>query len=99
GRFFFQFAITTTVAVLISLVISLTITPMLCAFFLRVREMKRPLPAGYRGLLGPVFTLVARSHWLVDRWIFEPILLRPTDWLMHRLAVGYGHLLRHALRH
>ncbi|MBI1832397.1 MAG: efflux RND transporter permease subunit, partial [Planctomycetes bacterium] len=47
GRFFFQFAITTTVAVSLSLVVSLTITPMLCAFFLNVRQMNSPLPAAY----------------------------------------------------
>src|SRR5262249_9068632 len=38
GRFFFQFGITCTVAVLLSLVISLTITPMLCSVFLTVRH-------------------------------------------------------------
>src|SRR5947208_4409380 len=37
GAFFYQFAITTTVAVLLSLIISLTITPMLCSLFLNVR--------------------------------------------------------------
>ena len=44
GRFFFQFGITVTVAVLLSLIISLTITPMLCAAFLEVRRMRRPHP-------------------------------------------------------
>lgn len=99
GKFFFQFAITTTVAVLISLIISLTITPMLCAMFLNVRQMKRPLPGAYGGLLGPILTLATRAHWLLDRWILEPIFIRPTDWLMHRLALGYALVLAHALRH
>src|SRR5262249_47824259 len=39
GLFFFQFGITVTVAVLLSLVISLTLTPMLCSVFLSVRKM------------------------------------------------------------
>src|SRR5262249_702278 len=33
GRFFFQFAITVTVAVMLSLIVALTITPMLCSLF------------------------------------------------------------------
>ncbi len=99
GQFFYQFAITTTVAVMLSLIISLTITPMLCAFFLSVREMKRPMPAAYGGLFGFAATWLARLHWVVDRWIMEPILVQPTNWLMHKLAVWYGVALRHALKH
>ena len=38
GRFFREFAVTLSVAILISLVISLTTTPMLCALFMRRRE-------------------------------------------------------------
>jgi HAE1 family hydrophobic/amphiphilic exporter-1 len=37
GRFFLQFGITVGVAVFLSLVCALTLTPMLCAFFLNVR--------------------------------------------------------------
>jgi multidrug efflux pump subunit AcrB len=46
GKFFFQFGVTVSVAVLLSLVCSLTMTPMLCAFFLNVKEKisKRPRP-------------------------------------------------------
>src|SRR6202012_222863 len=36
GRLFREFAVTLSVSVLISLVLSLTMTPMLCAWFLRV---------------------------------------------------------------
>ncbi len=43
GRLFREFAVTLSLAILISLVISLTTTPMLCALFLRTR----PPPAGY----------------------------------------------------
>jgi multidrug efflux pump len=41
GRFFREFAMTLTVAIVISLVISLTTTPMLCAQFMR-RRVKTP---------------------------------------------------------
>src|SRR5205823_3568792 len=45
GLMFFQFGITVTVAVLLSLIISLTITPMLCSLFLTVRQKHEPMPA------------------------------------------------------
>jgi len=38
GRFFFQFGVTVGVAVLLSLVSALTLTPMLCSLFLNVRH-------------------------------------------------------------
>ena len=46
GKFFFQFGVTVSVAVFLSLVCALTLTPMLCAFFLNLREKvpERPLP-------------------------------------------------------
>jgi HAE1 family hydrophobic/amphiphilic exporter-1 len=99
GRFFYQFAITTTAAVLLSLIISLTITPMLCAFFLNVRQSKRPLPKAYGGLLGPVITLFSWAYWLIDRWFLELLFIRPMDWLMAKLTRGYAWILKHALRH
>src|SRR5207237_1703595 len=48
GKFFFQFGVTVGVAVFLSLLCALTLTPMLCAFFLNLRERKpqRPLPFG-----------------------------------------------------
>jgi HAE1 family hydrophobic/amphiphilic exporter-1 len=99
GRFFFQFGITVSVAVLLSLVVSLTITPMLCSLFLTVRRMHRPCPRPFGGLLGPGLTVLARLHWLVDRWVLEPVLVRPVDRLMHAASGWYGSTLRHALRH
>src|SRR6267378_3771825 len=48
GKFFFQFGVTVGVAVFLSLICALTLTPMLCAFFLNLHEKrpKRPLPFG-----------------------------------------------------
>jgi HAE1 family hydrophobic/amphiphilic exporter-1 len=40
GKFFFQFGVTVSVAVFLSLICALTLTPMLCAFFLNVRDNK-----------------------------------------------------------
>jgi HAE1 family hydrophobic/amphiphilic exporter-1 len=99
GRFFFQFAISVSVAVLLSLVVSLTITPMLCSLFLTVRRLGRPCPPRRRGLLGPVWTLLRRGHWAVDRWVLEPLLVVPMNRLMDRLGRWYHAVLRHSLRH
>ncbi|HXG11579.1 MAG TPA: efflux RND transporter permease subunit [Gemmataceae bacterium] len=99
GRFFFQFGISVSVAVLLSLVISLTITPMLCSLFLNVRRARRPLPGRYGGLLGPVATGAARAYWLIDRWVLELLLVRPVGWLMDQATRWYGVGLRFGLRH
>ncbi|WP_106478463.1 efflux RND transporter permease subunit [Phytohalomonas tamaricis] len=42
GRLFHEFAVTLAAAVLVSLVVSLTLTPMLCSRWLRVREPTTP---------------------------------------------------------
>jgi multidrug efflux pump len=42
GRLFRQFAVTLSAAVLISLVVSLTTTPMMCAYLLRDRDDEKP---------------------------------------------------------
>ena len=51
GRLFREFAITLSAAVMISLVVSLTTTPMMCAWLLP-RPSPRPSPAGGRGSPG-----------------------------------------------
>lgn len=99
GRFFYQFGITVTVAVLLSLVVSLTITPMLCSVFLSVRHLNRPCPKRYGGPLGGIVTIVTRVYWFVDRWILEPIIIWPMNWVMHPLTRFYAWILRHSLRH
>jgi HAE1 family hydrophobic/amphiphilic exporter-1 len=99
GRFFFQFGITVSVAVLLSLVVSLTITPMLCSLFLNVRPPRRPRPATLSGLLGPPISWYRNVIWWVDRWILEPVLLWPMNALMHGLNRVYSTALRVALAH
>src|SRR6185436_16755264 len=48
GKFFFQFGVTVGVAVFLSLICALTLTPMLCAFFLTLREKVPERPRPYR---------------------------------------------------
>ncbi len=65
GRMFREFALTLSIAVVVSAVVSLTLTPMMCAVLLRVRHSERPglvsrlaempfdwLSAGYAATLG-----------------------------------------------
>ncbi|MGI4946421.1 MAG: efflux RND transporter permease subunit [Janthinobacterium lividum] len=51
GRLFREFAVTLSIAILVSMVISLTTTPMLCALFLRPTPASLPRP-GARKTLG-----------------------------------------------
>lgn len=99
GRFFFEFGITVTVAVILSLVVSLTVTPMLCAYFLNVRQKNRPFPKPYGGLLGPILTLLSWVYWLIDRWILELFLLKPFDAVLRLVTWLYARMLALALRH
>jgi multidrug efflux pump subunit AcrB len=58
GKFFFQFGVTVGIAVLLSLVCALTLTPMLCAFFLNLHNKEHRLPAGYSPTLLACFVVV-----------------------------------------
>src|SRR5262245_51599911 len=73
GRLFREFAVTITTAILISGVVSITLTPMLCSRFLRVVHSKR----GFAGLMDRAFdALLAAYDWslrLVLR--FRPVML------------------------
>src|SRR5919201_706028 len=52
GKFFFQLGVTVGVAVFLSLICALTLTPMLCAFFLNLRAKVPPRPRPFRLPLG-----------------------------------------------
>ncbi|CAN5644282.1 N/A [soil metagenome] len=59
GRFFFQFGVTVGVAVMLSLVSALTLTPMLCSLFLDARpEHPLPMPRRRKWTLGLVAGLL-----------------------------------------
>src|ERR1035437_2639702 len=61
GRLFREFAITLSVAILVSLVISLTATPMMCARMLRAHEVQRKHGLIYRLSEGG-FNLIHRGY-------------------------------------
>jgi HAE1 family hydrophobic/amphiphilic exporter-1 len=58
GRLFREFAVTITTAILISGVVSVTLTPMLCSRFLRVVHSKR----GFAGLMDRAFDGLLRAY-------------------------------------
>ena len=58
GRLFREFAVTITTAILISGVVSITLTPMLCSRFLRVVHSKR----GFAGLMDRAFDLLLAGY-------------------------------------
>jgi HAE1 family hydrophobic/amphiphilic exporter-1 len=73
GRLFREFAVTITTAILISGVVSITLTPMLCSRFLRVVHSKR----GFAGLMDRAFdALLAGYEWSL-RFVlrFRPVML------------------------
>ena len=81
GQFYRQFALTITGATIISLLVSLTLSPALCALLLRPHRprrsplWRRPLDAIFRGFdLG--FAAVARSYgWLAGRVVRFALLM------------------------
>src|SRR6185437_13260497 len=72
GRLFREFAVTITTAILISGVVSVTLTPMLCSRFLRVVHSKR----GFAGLMDRAFDALLASY----EWSLRLVL-------RHRLAM------------
>ncbi|PLR22027.1 multidrug transporter subunit MdtC [Pantoea endophytica] len=80
GRFFSEFAITLSVAILISLFISVTLTPMMCAYLLKP-QVKRSQPRirGFGKLLMKVQNGYARSlSWVLNHAIWVLMLLLGT---------------------
>jgi hydrophobic/amphiphilic exporter-1 (mainly G- bacteria), HAE1 family len=74
GRLFREFAVTITAAILISGVVSITLTPMLCSRFLRVVHTKR----GLAGLLDRAFDAVFDGY----KWSLGVVL-------RHRIAMVF----------
>jgi HAE1 family hydrophobic/amphiphilic exporter-1 len=58
GRLFREFAVTITTAILISGIVSVTLTPMLCSRFLRVVHSKK----GFAGLMDRAFDALLRGY-------------------------------------
>jgi len=67
GRLFREFAVTITAAVLISGVVSVTLTPMLCSRFLRVVHSKK----GFAGLMDRAFDGLLDTYAWTLRWVLR----------------------------
>ncbi|MEH2921119.1 multidrug efflux RND transporter permease subunit MdtC [Samsonia erythrinae] len=78
GRLFREFAVTLSVAIIISLLISLTLTPMLCARLLRaVPERSQPNRRGFNRILLGIQQGYGRSlKWVLNhaRWVLLLLL-------------------------
>ncbi|MGP1615092.1 MAG: efflux RND transporter permease subunit, partial [Pollutimonas bauzanensis] len=60
GRLFREFAVTLSVSILVSLVLSVTLTPMMCAYILRAREVYKPRRSG---ALTRAFQAMGETFW------------------------------------
>src|SRR5436305_1701389 len=80
GRLFREFAITITTAILISGVVSVTLTPMLCSRFLKVVHTKR----GFAGLMDRAFDALLHGY----EWSLGHVLRHRFVMLLLFVAVG-----------
>jgi multidrug efflux pump subunit AcrB len=86
GRFFFQFGVTVSVAVFLSLVSALTLTPMLCSLFLDAHKSKpRPMPLAFAALVGLLAATAGSALRLASR--LYPALV-PFAWWPKTFAAG-----------
>jgi hydrophobe/amphiphile efflux-1 (HAE1) family protein len=70
GRLFHEFAVTLSVAILVSLVVSLTLTPMLCGRFLKREDPSRP--RGWFDLLSERgFTAMHNFYEWTLKWVLQ----------------------------
>ena len=81
GRFFSEFAITLSVSILISLFVSITLTPMMCAYLLRAPRAVHDTPParGFARLMSGVQQGYARSlRWVLNHAVWVLLLLIAT---------------------
>ncbi|MGD8202999.1 multidrug efflux RND transporter permease subunit MdtC [Pantoea sp. FN0305] len=80
GRLFREFAVTLSVAIMISLVISITLTPMMCAWLLKAKRAgSQPRTRGFNRLLLGLQRGYGRSlHWVLERARWTLLLLLAT---------------------
>jgi multidrug efflux pump subunit AcrB len=103
GRFFFQFGVTVGVAVLLSLVSALTLTPMLCSLFLDAKHgFHVPIPKRRKWTLGVVAAVALLGMAFATRWILEQLpgvrkeyelLETSLRWLKHQYALPTAFVL------
>ncbi len=99
GRLFHEFAATLTIAIVVSAAVSLTLTPMLCAHFLRAEDgpiggwwgrVDRAVEAGFvlaRRGYARTLDLALRWHWLT--LLTTPLILALTLWLWMIVPKGF----------
>ena len=79
GRLFREFAVTLSVAIMISLVISLTLTPMMCAWLLKAKREEKPKRVDVNRLLLGLQSGYGRSlQWVLDRALWMLLVLLAT---------------------
>ena len=83
GRLFREFAMTLSIAILISLVVSLTTTPMMCAYLLQ--HGARPQPRRLSAIVGGAFQRLLNGYERSLRWA----LRRPGSVMLVLLAALY----------
>jgi len=74
GRFFREFAVTLSIAILVSLMVSLTTTPMMCARFLKAHNPKNQRNYLYRVTEG-FFNFILGGYLKGMRWVLRHSLL------------------------
>src|SRR5580765_339510 len=82
GRLFREFAVTITTAILISSIVSVTLTPMLCSRFLRVVHTKK----GFAGLMDRAFDALLHGY----EWSLGHVLRHRVVMLGVFIAVAYA---------
>ncbi len=82
GRFFFEFAMTISIAILLSGFVSLTLTPMLCSRLLKVHHGREQRPNILSRAFEGAYDLMARAY----RVTLDASLRVP--WLMWALTIG-----------
>ena len=96
GRFFSEFAITLSVAILISLFISITLTPMMCAYLLKPQhKQSQPRTRGFGKVMLKVQNGYARSlGWVLNHAIWVLMVLLATVGLTVWLFISIPKPLR-----
>ncbi len=94
GRFFRAFSVVVTFGVLVSFFVSLTLTPMLCARWLRVREkhgrIYNLLESAFRGLERAYLALLRgalKARWLV--LLLALLAVLPSQYFLSQLGKGF----------
>lgn len=89
GRFFMQFSLTVVFAVLVSLLVSLTVTPMMASFLIRPREKSVSESETSSGIMARMGNRLERGYKKIEEF-YRPILAFSLD---HRKAVLIGALI------